>query len=66
MPRCAQWLAPLRVTFLARRAYPQVRILLDAHDRHNAGLADQETFRHAICYAFGNDWTELRGALDLT
>ena len=36
-----------------------VRILLDAHDRKNCGYVDMETFRRALCYAFGNNWTEL-------
>jgi len=48
-----------RMAAIIRRQRLDVRILLDAHDRRNAGLVDLETFRRALCYAFGNHWTEL-------
>jgi Ca2+-binding EF-hand superfamily protein len=48
-----------RMAAIIRRQRLDVRILLDAHDRRNAGLVDTETFRRALCYAFGNHWIEL-------
>jgi len=48
-----------RMAAIIRARRLDVRILLDAHDRRNAGLVDLETFRRAICYAFGNNWIEL-------
>lgn len=48
-----------RMAAIIRARRLDVRILLDAHDRRNAGLVDVECFRRAICYAFGNNWTEL-------
>lgn len=48
-----------RMAAIIRARRLDVRILLDAHDRRNAGLVDRETFRRALCYAFGNNWTEL-------
>ena len=48
-----------RMAAIIRRQRLDVRILLDAHDRRNAGLVDVETFRRALCYAFGNNWIEL-------
>jgi len=48
-----------RMAAIIRARRLDVRILLDAHDRRNAGLVDLETFRRALCYAFGNNWTEL-------
>jgi len=48
-----------RMAAIIRRQRLDVRILLDAHDRRNAGLVDLDTFRRALCYAFGNNWIEL-------
>ena len=48
-----------RMAAIIRIRRLDVRILLDAHDRRNAGLVDLECFRRALCYAFGNNWTEL-------
>jgi Ca2+-binding EF-hand superfamily protein len=48
-----------RMAALIRRQRLDVRILLDAHDRKNQGKVDMDTFRRALCYAFGNVWIEL-------
>ena len=48
-----------RMAAIIRARRLDVRILLDAHDRKNCGYVDMETFRRALCYAFGNNWTEL-------
>lgn len=48
-----------RMAALIRRQRLDVRILLDAHDRRNAGIVDLDTFRRSLCYAFGNNWLEL-------
>ena len=48
-----------RMAAIIRRQKLDVRILLDAHDRRNAGVVDIDTFSRALCYAFGNHWTEL-------
>ena len=48
-----------RMAAIVRARRLDVRILLDAHDKRNAGLVDLETFRRALCYAFGNNWIEL-------
>jgi hypothetical protein len=48
-----------RMAAIIRRQRLDVRILLDAHDRRNTGLVDMDTFRRALCYAFGNHWIEL-------
>ena len=36
-----------------------LRMLMDAHDRHNRGFVDVATFRRSLCYAFGNQWIDL-------
>ena len=48
-----------RMAAIIRARRLDVRILLDAHDRRNCGLVDLDTFRRALCYAFGNNWIEL-------
>lgn len=53
-----------RMAAIIRRQRLDVRILLDAHDRRNAGVVDIDTFRRALCYAFGNHWTELQMTSD--
>jgi len=48
-----------RMAAIVRMRRLDVRILMDAHDRRNAGLVDKECFRRSLCYAFNNYWTEL-------
>ena len=36
-----------------------LRLLMDAHDMHNRGFVDKETFQRSLGYAFGNQWNEL-------
>jgi len=48
-----------RMAAIIRSRRLDMRILLDAHDRRNAGVVDVDTFRRALCYAFGNNWIEL-------
>ena len=48
-----------RMAAIIRARRLDVRLLLDAHDRRNAGVVDVDTFRRALCYAFGNHWIEL-------
>ena len=36
-----------------------LRLLMDAHDLHNRGFVDEQTFQRSLAYAFGNQWNEL-------
>ena len=49
-----------RMAAIIRKQRLEVRMLLDAHDRQNKGIVDLDTFRRALCYAFGNNWIELQ------
>jgi len=48
-----------RMAMLIQSRSLDLRILMDAHDRHNRGFVEVSTFRRSLCYAFGNQWIEL-------
>lgn len=49
----------VRMAAIVRARRLDLRLLMDAHDRHNRGFVDISTFRRSLCYAFGERWYEL-------
>ncbi len=49
----------IRMAAIVRARRLDLRLLMDAHDRHNRGFVDLATFRRSLCYAFGEQWYEL-------
>ena len=49
----------IRMATIVRARRLDLRLLMDAHDRHNRGFVDVTSFRQSLCYAFGNQWNEL-------
>jgi hypothetical protein len=49
----------IRMGAIVRARRMDLRISMDAHDLHNRGFVDKQTFQRALAYAFGNQWNEL-------
>ena len=50
----------IRMGIIVRARRLDLRILMDAHDLHNRGFVDKNTFQRSLAYAFGNQWNELQ------
>ena len=55
----------IRMGIIVRARRLDLRILMDAHDLHNRGFVDKNTFQRSLAYAFGNQWNELQLTTDL-
>ena len=49
----------IRMGTIVRARRMDLRISMDAHDLHNRGFVDKQTFQRALAYAFGTQWNEL-------
>ena len=49
----------IRMGTIVRARRLDLRLLMDAHDLHNRGFVDKQTFFRSLGYAFGNQWNEL-------
>ena len=49
----------IRMGAIVRARRMDLRISMDAHDLHNRGFVDKQTFQRALAYAFGTQWNEL-------
>lgn len=49
----------IRMGTIARARRIDLRVALDAHDLHNRGFVDVQTFQRALAYAYGEQWNEL-------
>jgi len=49
----------VRLATIVRARRLDLRLLMDAHDLHNRGMIDINTFQRSLCYALGEQWNEL-------
>ena len=49
----------IRMGTIVRARRLDLRLLMDAHDLHNRGFVDKQTFQRSLAYAFGNQWIDL-------
>eukprot|EP00325_Prymnesiales_sp_UTEX-LB-985_P002331 CAMPEP_0174714130 /NCGR_PEP_ID=MMETSP1094-20130205/16720_1 /TAXON_ID=156173 /ORGANISM="Chrysochromulina brevifilum, Strain UTEX LB 985" /LENGTH=134 /DNA_ID=CAMNT_0015913421 /DNA_START=36 /DNA_END=440 /DNA_ORIENTATION=+ len=49
----------VRLATIVRARRLDLRLLMDAHDNHNRGMVDINTFQRSLCYALGEQWNEL-------
>ena len=49
----------VRLATIVRVRRLDLRLLLDAHDKHNRGFVDIHEFQRSLAYALGEQWNEL-------
>jgi hypothetical protein len=49
----------VRLATIVRARRLDLRLLMDAHDKHNRGFVDIKTFQSSLAYALGEQWNEL-------